>query len=95
MVYTVVIDQCCVYLILDQRTYHLKFLPSILHNDTFFLGLIKKDNREMLLHTQEVMKFHIHIANIYIANKNDMMFVLMGFMAGIAELVSKVILQMK
>lgn len=74
MVYTVVIDQCCDYLILDQRTYHLKFLPSILHNDTFFLDLMGKDHQE-IPQTHTVMTFHIHIAN-----KNYTMF-LMEFMA--------------
>lgn len=34
MLYTAVIDPYCDYLILDQRTYHLKFRLSISQNDS-------------------------------------------------------------
>lgn len=88
MFYTAVIDQCCDYLIPDQRTYHLRFLPSILQNDIFFSDWWRRIFRKCC-YTRAVMTFHIHNANIHIANTNCLMFLLMEFTAGLAESINQ------
>lgn len=64
MDYTPVIDQRYDYLILNQRTHHLKVLPSILHSDAFFSGSSENASQMQRQHLS------IFIADIHFINQN-------------------------
>lgn len=63
------IDQGFDYLILDQRAYHLRFLPSVLQNETFFLDRWRRMFRKCW-YTWAVMTFHILITTFILRKRN-------------------------